>query len=349
MTEESSDLSEIKLFTGFICAVIVVIILMELKNIFIPFFMALLLYFLFNGAVKKLLNLKIPKFIVLVFLLAFIFILFYFLGVLISSSASSFVKSFPAYSERVVKTLENFFVEQLKIPISEVKRYIGTIDWTDSIKTSSVTSLLVDTFGSFAALVGNLLLVLVFLMFMLAGRDALTGRVNKAFVQTRAAKIEAIVNDIEDQVQHYLVIKTFISLLTAFIGGVILFIGGIDLVLFSALLIFILNFIPNIGSVIATLFPLLIGFLQYGFSLRVLLVFAGLVVTQFIVGNIVEPRTTGRSLNLSPMVILISLIFWGYIWGVVGMMLAVPLTSALKIFCENIPLLKPIAGLISAD
>jgi predicted PurR-regulated permease PerM len=110
-----------------------------------------------------------------------------------------------------------------------------------------------------------------------------------------------------------------------------------------------LNFIPNIGSVIATLFPLLIGFLQYGFSLRVLLVFAGLVVTQFIVGNIVEPRTTGRSLNLSPMVILISLIFWGYIWGVVGMMLAVPLTSALKIFCENIPLLKPIAGLISAD
>jgi predicted PurR-regulated permease PerM len=348
MTEESRDLHEIKLFTGFICAVIIVVILMELKNIFIPFFMALLLYFLFNGAVKKLLNLKIPKFIVLVFLLVFIFILFYFLGVLIYSSASSFVARFPAYSDRVVETIKNLFA-QIEIPFEEVQNYIKTINWKEAIDTSSITSLLSGTFGSFAAFVGNLLLVLVFLMFMLAGRDALTGRVNKAFEQGRAAKIKGIVNDIEDQVQHYLLIKTFVSLLTGFIAGIILFIGGIDFVLFSALLIFILNFIPNIGSVIAILFPLLIGFLQYGFSLRVLLVFAGLVITQFIIGSIVEPRITGRSLNLSPIVILISLIFWGYIWGVIGMMLAVPLTSAFKIFCENIPLLKPIAGLISAD
>lgn len=348
MTEESRDLHEIKLFTGFISAVIIGIILMELKNIFIPFFMALLLYFLFNGAVKQLLNLKIPKFIVLVFLLVFIFILFYFLGVLIYSSASSFVARFPAYSDRVVETIKNLFA-QIKIPFDEVQNYLDNINWSKSIDTSSITSLLSGTFGSFAAFMGNLLLVLVFLMFMLAGRDSLTARVVKAFEQKRAAKITNMVNAIEDQVQHYLVIKTFISLLTAFIAGIILFIGGIDFVLFSALLIFILNFIPNIGSVIATLFPLLIGFLQYGFSLRVLLVFAGLVVTQFIIGSIVEPRITGRSLNLSPIVILISLIFWGYIWGVIGMMLAVPLTSAFKIFCENIPLLKPIAGLISAD
>ena len=157
------------------------------------------------------------------------------------------------------------------------------------------------------------------------------------------------VGDIEDQVQHYLLIKTFISMLTGFIGGTILIIGGIDFAIFSALLIFILNFIPNFGSIIATLFPLLIGILQYGFSLRVLLVFIGLMLTQFIIGNVVEPRITGKSLNLSPIVILISLILWGYIWGIVGMMLAVPLTSALKIFFQNIPLLKPIAELISAD
>ncbi|MCP5108816.1 MAG: AI-2E family transporter, partial [bacterium] len=81
----------------------------------------------------------------------------------------------------------------------------------------------------------------------------------------------------------------------------------------------------------------------------VLLVFIGLILTQFIIGNVVEPRITGKSLNLSPIVILISLIFWGYMWGVVGMILAVPLTSAIKIFFENIPTLKPIADIISAD
>ncbi|MCP4217643.1 MAG: AI-2E family transporter, partial [bacterium] len=118
---------------------------------------------------------------------------------------------------------------------------------------------------------------------------------------------------------------------------------------FAGLLVFILNFIPSFGSVIATLFPLTIGFLQYGFSGRVLLVGVGLMVTQFVIGNVIEPRITGKSLNLSPIVILISLIFWGYVWGVVGMMLAVPLTSSLKIVFEHIPTLKPISQLISAD
>jgi predicted PurR-regulated permease PerM len=348
MADESRDFYEIKLFTGFITVVIMVIILKELKDIFIPFFMSILLYFLFNGVVKKLLQLKIPKPIVLIFVLVFIFILFYFLGVLIYSSASSFIERFPVYSNKVLEMLKNLS-EQLKIPISEVENYIDNIDWTKSIDTSSITSLLSRTFGSFASFIGNLVLVLLFLMFMLAGRDSLIVRVNKAFVHERAEKIKGIVNAIDDQVQHYLVIKTFISLMTGIIAGFILFIGGIDFVIFSALLIFILNFIPNFGSIIATLFPLLIGFLQYGFTPRVLLVFVGLVIIQFVIGNIMEPRITGRSLNLSPIVILISLIFWGYIWGIVGMMLAVPLTSAIKIFFENIPTLRPIANIISAD
>ena len=124
--------------------------------------------------------------------------------------------------------------------------------------------------------------------------------------------------------------------------------GRLDFVIFSALLIFILNFIPNIGSFIATLFPILIGLINYGFSLRVLLVATGLVLTQFIIGNIIEPKITGKNLNLSPIVILISLIFWGWTWGIVGMILAVPLTSAVKIIFEHIEVLKPIANLISS-
>lgn len=348
MTEQSRDLYEIKLFTGFISVVIMGMILMELKNIFIPLFMALLLYFLFNGVVKRLMSLKIPKAIVLVFILVFIFILFYFLGVLIYSSANSFIDRLPVYIEKVSTMMNNLFA-QLNIPSADVKNYLENIDWTKSFDTSAITSLLSGTFGSFAAFLGNLLLVLVFLMFMLAGRDSLTGRVNKAFDKERSDKIRSMVNAIDDQVQHYLLIKTFIGLMTGIIGGVIIWIGGFDFVIFSGLLIFVLNFIPNFGSIIATFFPLLVGFLQYGFSLRVLLVLIGLMVTQFTIGNVIEPRITGKSLNLSPIVILISLIFWGYIWGIIGMMLAVPLTSALKIFFQNIPTLKPIAEIISAD
>jgi predicted PurR-regulated permease PerM len=346
MIDETKDLHTIKLFLGFITTVIAVIILKALASIFLPLCMALLLYFLFNGMVKKLVHWKIPRFLVLIFLLFSIFILFYFLGTLIYSSASSFVANFPVYSERVLGMIKNGS-EKLKIPIGQVENYISSIDWTKSL--NSISSVLSTTFGSFAAFVGNLLLVLVYLIFMLAGGDSMPGRIDKAFAPEQSTRIKMIINGIEDQVRQYLAIKSFIALLNGTVAGIILFIAGVDFVIFSALLVALFNFIPNIGSVIATMFPVLICFLQYGFSLRLLLVLGGLMVTQFTIGNAVEPKITGKSLNLSPIVILVSLIFWGYIWGIVGMILAVPLTSAIKIFCENIPTLKPIAEMISVD
>ncbi|MCP5048784.1 MAG: AI-2E family transporter [bacterium] len=348
--KESSDLVQIKIFVGFIAAVIAVVILKQLKNIFIPLCMALLLYFFFNGVVKKMLRLKIPKVLVLSFLLIFIFIMFYFLGVMIYTSVDSFIEKFPEYGDQI-KVMVNGIENQLK-SVPFLDKYFKDLDWADlakSIDPSAVTAIITTTFGDFAAFIGNLLLVLIFLMFMLAGRNALTDRVHKAFEDDRADKIKFIINSIEDQVQHYLLIKTFVSFLTAFISAIILSIMGMDLILFSALMIFVLNFIPNIGSFIATLIPVFIAILKFGFNLKVAILATLLVTIQFVIGNAVEPKITGKSLNLSPLVILVSLIFWGYIWGVVGMILAVPLTSAIKIFFQHIPVLKPIAELISAE
>jgi predicted PurR-regulated permease PerM len=137
--------------------------------------------------------------------------------------------------------------------------------------------------------------------------------------------------------------------MTGIISGIILYIGGFDFIIVSAFLIFTLNFIPNIGSVVATAFPIMIGLINYGFSVRVLLVAIALILTQMIIGNVVEPALTGKNLNLSPIIILISLILWGWIWGIIGMILAVPLTSAIKIMFEHLGPLKPVAELISAE
>jgi len=133
------------------------------------------------------------------------------------------------------------------------------------------------------------------------------------------------------------------------ISLVILYIGGVDFIIFSALLIFILNFIPNFGSIAATLFPVTVAIAEKGFTLQVLLITIALGLTQMIIGNVLEPKLTGKSLNISPLVILISLILWGWMWGVVGMILAVPITSALRIFFSHIPRLKPVSDLISAE
>lgn len=346
MNNESRELSQIKIFLGIIVFVIAILILKELRAIFIPFSMSLLLYFLFNGVVKKLRHLKIPKFLILSFLLLFIFILFYFFGVFVFAGVSSFIDKFPAYSSQITKMLTSLS-EQLKIPLSDVNQYITDFDWGKSINT--ITTILSKTFGSFANFMGNLVLVIIFLMFMVAGRTAMMVRVRKAFDENRADQLIYIINSIENSVQHYLLIKIFVSLLTAIIGGIIILAGGFDFVIFSAILIFVLNFIPNFGSVVATIFPITVGLIKYGFSLRVVVVAAGLFLTQMIIGNVVEPKLTGKNLDLSPIVILISLILWGWMWGIVGMILAVPITSALKIIFEHIELLRPIASLISAE
>ena len=94
---------------------------------------------------------------------------------------------------------------------------------------------------------------------------------------------------------------------------------------------------------------MLITFLRYGFGLRLVLVTAGLMVMQFVMGNVIEPQIMGKRMDLSPIVILLSLIFWGWLWGVVGMFLAVPITSALKIIFDSIPALKPVAAAMSGE
>lgn len=346
MIDKSKDISKIKFFVGFISTVIAAYILKALSSIFLPLGVALLLYFLFHGLVKKLVKWRIPRFIVLSFLIIFIFVIFYFLGILIYSSVSSLVQNFPTYYDKII-VMTKKLAEQLNIPNFDVEKYIAEFDWTQSI--DKITSVMAKTFSSFATFVGNLLLVLVYLLFMLAGTEGMNVRIDKSFRPEEVTKIKGIINDIETQVRQYLSVKTFISILDGIFAGIILFIGGVDFVIFIASLVVILNYIPNIGSAIAVIIPALVCLLQYGLSLHFFLVVGGLIAAQFIVANFLEPRITGKSLNLSPVVILVSLIFWGYIWGAVGMILSVPLTSTLKITCENIPSLKPIASLISAD
>ena len=139
------------------------------------------------------------------------------------------------------------------------------------------------------------------------------------------------------------------SLITAVAGGLIIYFCRIDFVILCTILIFFFNFIPSFGSIISTAFPVLIGLMQYGFTSRIVILASGLMAMNFIFGNAEEPLFAGKKLNLSPVVILISLIFWGWLWGVVGMILAVPLTSTLKIFFENVESLQLAAAVMSAD
>lgn len=333
---------------AFIAAVFLVYILRELRAIFIPFFIALFLYFLMNAAVRKLEQWKIPKTLVMIGVLAAIFVGLYLGGLLLFTGASSFIDNFPAYSVKITRLIKGVLAH-LKLPLIDVKQYMAGIDWDNIFNPAQITSLVSGTIGTFTSFIGNLLLVLLLLMFMLGEKVPMVARIARTLSPAQADDMLCVVAAIESRIQHYLFIKTLMSVATAALAALILVVGRVDFIIFTALLVFFLNYIPTFGSLLSTVFPALITFLRYGFGLRFVLITAGLMVMQFVMGNVIEPQIMGKRMNLSPIIILLSLIFWGWLWGVVGMFLAVPITSAVKIVFDSIPALKPVAAAMSGE
>ncbi|MCX6555772.1 MAG: AI-2E family transporter [Candidatus Aminicenantes bacterium] len=338
----------LKVFCAFFAAIFFIFVLKELRQILIPFCIALLFYFMLNGMVRKMVAWKIPKTLIMIGLLLVIFVSLYLLGLLIFTGVSSFIDNFPAYSDKITRMAKSLS-DSLKLPIIDVKKYIANINWEKTFDPEQITAMVSSTMGSFTSFIGNLLLVLLLLLFMLGEKIPMVTRVIKTLSRERGEELQRIETAINARVQHYLFVKTLMSLLTAALAALILLVGRVDFVIFCSLLIFFLNYIPTVGSLIGTFFPVMFTFLKYGFCLRLVVITAGLMVMNFVMGNFFEPLVMGKSLDLSPIIILLSLIFWGWLWGVVGMFLAVPLTSSLKIIFESIPTLKPLAAAMSAE
>lgn len=139
---------------------------------------------------------------------------------------------------------------------------------------------------------------------------------------------------IAGEVQQYLAMKTVISLGTGALVGVWVWVLGLDFPIFWGLLAFLLNYVPNVGSILAAIPPVLLALVQLG-PKGALLVAAGYVVVNMVLGNVVEPNLMGRRLGLSPLMVILSLVFWGWVWGATGMLLSVPLTMVFRIMLEN--------------
>ncbi len=342
------DTGLLKAAFAFIAAVFVVIVLRELRAIFIPFCIALFLFFLLNGIMRRLLGWRVPKPLALAGVLALIFLGLFLSGLLLFTGAASFINHFPAYSEKVTQLLKSSLAN-FKLPLIDVKHYIAGIDWDNIFNPAQITALVSGAMGNFTNFIGNLLLVLLLLMFMLGERVPMVTRIARTLSRDRAEELLDMVTTIEARIQHYLFIKTLMSAATAALAALILIVGRVDFVIFTALLVFLLNYIPTFGSLLSTIFPVLITFLKYGFCLRLVLVAAGLMLMQFAMGNVLEPQVMGKSMNLSPIIILLSLVFWGWLWGLVGMFLAVPITAVIKIVFESIPGLRPVAAAMSGE
>ena len=177
----------------------------------------------------------------------------------------------------------------------------------------------------------SLLIIALIVVFMLFEAATFRSKVRIAFT---GAGAEERFSRVMYEIQHYIGIKTVVSAATGLLIGVWVGVLGVDFAIFWGLVAFVLNFIPNLGSVIAAVPTTLLAMVQIGVG-RGLLVALGYLVVNMVIGNFIEPHLMGRRLGLSTLVVVLSLVFWGWVWGPIGMLLSVPLTMVVKIMLEN--------------
>jgi len=213
-----------------------------------------------------------------------------------------------------------------------------------------VQKILINVYGGFTTVASSAFLIAIYIMFLFVEQAVFATKIKRLVPSEKQRQVmsELMTRTLRD-IQTYLGLKTLMGLLTAFASWGIMTWIGLDFAEFWALLIFFLNYIPNIGAIIATLFPALLALIQFQTWFPFVAMTSGLVVVQFVIGTLLEPRFLGRSLNLSPLVILFALGLWGVIWGVVGMFLAVPITVMMMIVLAHFPATRPFAIMLSKD
>jgi predicted PurR-regulated permease PerM len=196
---------------------------------------------------------------------------------------------------------------------------------------------------------GNTFLIIIYVVFLLFEQAVFPRKIRALFPEEdQFNQFHDVVGHINNAIRAYFKVKLTVSLLTAFASYVLMALVGLDFAIFWAFLIFLLNFIPNIGSLIATIFPALLSLVQFEDSLApFLIILIGVGSIQLIVGNFLEPRMMGSSLNISSLVVILALTLWGAIWGIAGMILCVPITVILMLILAEFPSTRPIAILLS--
>jgi AI-2 transport protein TqsA len=194
---------------------------------------------------------------------------------------------------------------------------------------------------------GTVALVIFILVFILSEANILKSKLAIALKPTNHAAVSASFSRIQDRIQQYVTTKTLFAALDAAACGLITWGLGIDFPALWTLLTFTLYFIPNLGVIIATFPPVLIALIQFPEPTTAIAAFILLTVAFNVLGNVIEPKFLGRTLGLSPLVVFTSLLIWGWYLGIIGVLLSVPLTVVIRIICEHVEPLRPVAVLMS--
>lgn len=321
----------------FMAAVILFVILHQFQAFLRPFFIAVILSFLFVPITRMSKEKKRTMWLTTAGVLLS---LFFLVGLLSAVFVEDTTEDLP--QESGAQSIEQSFSSKSVALFGQEYELSSIIDFSQitSLIQGSISSLVSAVSGFFT----EFFLILIFMFFLLPSHDATVFKIAQDLTPSSRKKFLGALEQIEKSIRSYLSIKTLISLATALLSGLVMFVFGVKFVVLFMILIFLLNFIPNFGSIAAVSVVLITHFLTAEFTPLFFVLAFLLISIQIIIGNVVEPKYTGRGLELSPVIILLSLFFWGTVWGIGGMFFAVPLTSIIKIVLQNIDTTKGIVA-----
>lgn len=320
--------------------------LKTLQAILLPFFIAIIIAFIFEPFFELLKKKRVPSFLAIVIVILTIVIIANIVSVFILTSVGPFTAGIPKYQDKFNLLLQ-YASENLKNYGIDAVALKESMNLKNIIQDSSVQGWITSLFTSIASIFGDFVLILIYVIFILSELGSLKRRVLRAFSEERARRIANTMGDIFLDVRRYIVGKTVINLLHAILIGIILWLFDVDFYIVWAFLSFLMHYIPTIGSMIATILPFMTALVQFDSFGTAIVILIILIVLANVVGNIVEPQVLGDKLDLSPILLLLSLIMWGYVWGVMGMILSIPIMSMIKIVLMNFESTRPVAILMS--
>ncbi|WP_193177601.1 AI-2E family transporter [Oricola nitratireducens] len=319
------------------------------QNVFVPVIASVILAYIVVALARRMQQLPIigkllpgpVRFLISLLVIAFIITGFVFLIIANINQVIALVPQYQVSLLRIIQGLAVQFGFETEPTWATIRR--------DVFGEIRLQSLIGSTVTSISVLVGSVFVITVYTGFALGERRLFARKLSRMATNPGdSALISQIVNTINDRIGDYLAAKTFVNLVLGLISYVVMILIGLDFAAFWAVLIALLNYIPYIGSMAGVLAPTAIAIVQFeGDWSMIATCFLGLTFCQIFVGSFLEPSLMGRSLNLSPFVILVSVTAWGSIWGISGALLSVPITAILVIVFSEFEGTRPIAILLS--
>lgn len=326
---------------------VVLFLLVQARFLLISLATAIILFSLMSDAIDAISRLRvgplrIPTWIASFAALALVSGLLLTLSAIILSQVNTVVGTTIAYADQSARAIASLFGWMGEGVEEAVLASIRTVDFTAYLRTAA---------GQAGSLLSATVLVIIFVTFLFVERIWFRTKLNALYFgdADRADRVGVIVATIIHRVNRYLLVKTLVSAATGLMIYGVAKVFELDLALPLAILTFVLNFIPSVGSIIATVMIALVAYIQIGEPATTAVVFVICGIIQFVIGNLIDPMLMGQALRLSSFGIIISLAFWGAVWGVPGMFLSVPIMVAIMIVCSQVPALRPVAVLLSRE